>query len=594
MDKEDEVIAMVDPRAAIAAQYRHHRLSASALAGLSRPYFGTPTRAGQPGSMCTQESDGPPPQKRRRKQRSASSERTIENTPGLCDWLAELHREWHSSAHAAGHVGCVAAQDRERAADDDIGVAKQWSLGQWGAFVEQLQSHVSPGAAGVVCTSVPCAASHPPGSCIVWRLSPDQLFNRLVVHCGTSDARVEALDRTWVIPPRCRFVMADVCSWSGILMQDIATVPNRASTYLDVTSNAAGSGSDTSNKKRRGVRQGGYRIITLDPPWANKSADRGKRYPTKAWELLPELPIPQLAAPPAGSLGGGCLVAVWVTNKSSYWEWLVNTVFPRWGVCYVTTWFWLKVCNDGSPVMPIDSRRERKPFEPLVLGVFPPPLSPEESRSCSSGPSARDVGNSESRIEEQRPPNLATSVGHEEGRSYWLPPWRSTSVPSVGTDQVSSTAMDASSESSCHSSALPDVADGELGNDCRGECELGELWRVPLKQVFCSVPMEHSAKPQLDTLLNQCFSGNKRRESTPNGAAGCGSNWIYADDSISSTGAGSAVGGERLELFARCLRTVTTTTFVVSQHFRNAIEKQPSWCADRMCVGRVGRALGTK
>ena len=90
MDKEDEVIAMVDPRAAIAAQYRHHRLSASALAGLSRPYFGTPTRAGQPGSTCTQESDGPPPQKRRRKQHSASSERTIENTPGLCDWLAEL------------------------------------------------------------------------------------------------------------------------------------------------------------------------------------------------------------------------------------------------------------------------------------------------------------------------------------------------------------------------------------------------------------------------------------------------------------------------------------------------------------------------
>lgn len=327
--------------------------------------------------------------------------------------------------------------------------------------------------------------------------------------------------------------MADVRCWPDILFRELTTLPDKASTHrVDLVPPSfgdgfGGGGSGTDGSKQRQQLQHGYRIITLDPPWANKSADRGKQYSTKAWELLPDLPIPQLAASPADS-GAGSLVAVWVTNKSSYWDWLVNTVFPRWGVWYITTWFWLKVCDDGNPVMPIDSHRERKPFEPLVIGVIPP-------TSFSSGSSAHNIDDGASCANmgptDRSTPDLATSIGHEEERSYWLPPWRIVANPC----RASSPASDRSASGHMH-----------VHNCCgKEQGKLGELWRVPLKQVFCSVPMVHSAKPHLDELLNRCFTHSPH----------------HTKDRGESTRAhdvSTVVGGERLELFARCLRTVST------------------------------------
>jgi N6-adenosine-specific RNA methylase IME4 len=195
------------------------------------------------------------------------------------------------------------------------------------------------------------------------------LFTRLVVHHPGRDNRLHALGRNWALPPRSRFVMADMRRWGAILLQELKDSDSGAAADtatleppLDLGLRLPPAGRDDG-----AARQAGYRVITLDPPWANKSADRGKRYPTTDWDVLPELPLAQLADSKAG-----CLVAVWVTNKHSYWEWLVNTVFPSWGAEYVTTWYWLKVCDDGAPVLPLDKHRERKPFEPLVIGVIPP------------------------------------------------------------------------------------------------------------------------------------------------------------------------------------------------------------------------------
>ena len=84
----------------------------------------------------------------------------------------------------------------------------------------------------------------------------------------------------------------------------------------------------------------------------------------KAPEGVTDLPVKELAA-------AGALVAVWVTNKESFHNFVKKTLFGRWGVSYVATWYWLKVTAEGTPVLPLTSTH-RKPYEPVILGRFPP------------------------------------------------------------------------------------------------------------------------------------------------------------------------------------------------------------------------------
>jgi N6-adenosine-specific RNA methylase IME4 len=83
-----------------------------------------------------------------------------------------------------------------------------------------------------------------------------------------------------------------------------------------------------------------------------------------AWRApLRKLPVASLAA------ASGAVVAVWVTNDRKVADWVSKTLFRAWGVQHVGTWYWLKCASDGSPVLPLDEHAERKPWEPLVVGV---------------------------------------------------------------------------------------------------------------------------------------------------------------------------------------------------------------------------------
>ena len=109
-----------------------------------------------------------------------------------------------------------------------------------------------------------------------------------------------------------------------------------------------------------------YTCIVADPPWPSRSAARRGAYDTArdAWRApLRKLPVASLAA------ASGALVAVWVTNDRKVADWVSKTLFRAWGVRYVGTWYWLKCASDGSPVLPVDEHAERKPWEPLVVGV---------------------------------------------------------------------------------------------------------------------------------------------------------------------------------------------------------------------------------
>ena len=105
-------------------------------------------------------------------------------------------------------------------------------------------------------------------------LPPPALFERLLVHAGRCDARLEGEGMgAFALPPRCRWLMADAERWGQLL---------HAKEWDEQGAAAA--------EQRGETAHSGYRIITLDPPWANKSADRGRRYPTTAWSALPSLP----------------------------------------------------------------------------------------------------------------------------------------------------------------------------------------------------------------------------------------------------------------------------------------------------------------
>ena len=109
-----------------------------------------------------------------------------------------------------------------------------------------------------------------------------------------------------------------------------------------------------------------YTCIVADPPWPSRSAARRAAYDTRgdAWRApLLALPVADLVAP------SGALVAVWATNDKKVARWVVDTLFRAWGVEYVGTWYWLKCTSSGAPVLSIDEHAERKPWEPLVVGV---------------------------------------------------------------------------------------------------------------------------------------------------------------------------------------------------------------------------------
>lgn len=67
----------------------------------------------------------------------------------------------------------------------------------------------------------------------------------------------------------------------------------------------------------------------------------------------------------------GALVALWVTNKEKLRVFIEKDLFPKWGVKYLATHYWLKVKADGSLIGELDLFHHR-PYECLVLGYCYP------------------------------------------------------------------------------------------------------------------------------------------------------------------------------------------------------------------------------
>jgi len=81
------------------------------------------------------------------------------------------------------------------------------------------------------------------------------------------------------------------------------------------------------------------------------------------------LPNYKLFSLPVSTLSSdeGAIIAIWVTNKQKFYQFVKDSLFPKWQVTYLATWYWIKVTNCGELVVDINSTH-RKPFEPLIIG----------------------------------------------------------------------------------------------------------------------------------------------------------------------------------------------------------------------------------
>ncbi|KAJ3673988.1 hypothetical protein LUZ60_005980 [Juncus effusus] len=158
------------------------------------------------------------------------------------------------------------------------------------------------------------------------RLVP--LFNNVINVDTDDDCEAEFQNRKYILPQRCNFLMSD-------LKQVHKLIPEK------------------SNE--------GFNLIVIDPPWENASARQKSKYPTLPNKHFLYLPIKKLAH------SNGALVALWVTNREKFQDFVFDELFPFWGVTNVVHFYWLKVKKDRSLIGDLDLFHHR-PYECLLLG----------------------------------------------------------------------------------------------------------------------------------------------------------------------------------------------------------------------------------
>jgi len=117
------------------------------------------------------------------------------------------------------------------------------------------------------------------------------------------------------------------------------------------------------------------------------------------------IPISNISNPNA-------LIVVWCTNAKAHQEQLMNDIFPKWDVEYLTTWHWVKVkytnflrkliehcivryikdyvnllqvTKSGDPIVPFNSGNLKQPYETIIIGRRKPetPSEVHEDLKCS-------------------------------------------------------------------------------------------------------------------------------------------------------------------------------------------------------------------
>nr|GEX59555.1 methyltransferase-like protein 2 isoform X1 [Tanacetum cinerariifolium] len=162
-------------------------------------------------------------------------------------------------------------------------------------------------------------------------------FGSLVANETRSDMEADFLNHRYIIPKQSSFYMSDLKQIHGLIP---------------------------------GKRDHGFNLILIDPPWENSSASQKLKYPTLPNRYFLSLPITRLAH------ADGALEKLRIFVEKE--------LFPKWGVKYMATHYWLKVKADGSLIGELDLFHHR-PYECLVLGYC---HGKDEDAGCFSRPNS--------------------------------------------------------------------------------------------------------------------------------------------------------------------------------------------------------------
>lgn len=86
-----------------------------------------------------------------------------------------------------------------------------------------------------------------------------------------------------------------------------------------------------------------FDVILLDPPWWNKYIRRKNAHGNQGYQMMYNLDLSVIPVDDILSPEG--LVIVWCTNSPQHLKDLREEIFPKWGVRFLTKWYWLKVSN---------------------------------------------------------------------------------------------------------------------------------------------------------------------------------------------------------------------------------------------------------
>ncbi|XP_030760889.1 methyltransferase-like protein 4 [Sitophilus oryzae] len=131
-----------------------------------------------------------------------------------------------------------------------------------------------------------------------------------------------------------------------------------------------------------------FDVILLDPPWWNKYIRRKRKKSSEAYNMMYNTDLETI--PIENLLKDDGLVVVWCTNSLQHLNYLTENIFQKWGVKYVSKWYWVKVTMSGEPVCKFSEPPGKQPFEQIIFACKNPEKNPipESGKLLISIPSA--------------------------------------------------------------------------------------------------------------------------------------------------------------------------------------------------------------
>ncbi|KAG7004985.1 hypothetical protein G7Y79_00022g052060 [Physcia stellaris] len=158
--------------------------------------------------------------------------------------------------------------------------------------------------------------------------------------------KMDSHSPSYTLPPFSSFMLSNINS------ESIKTFSQSVYNMLPKSSKSAGPGQ--------------FDFVLLDPPWANRSVRRSRKYGTIESRGEETDPLIHLEGMLGQHIGPKGLVGCWITNKITVREKALR-LFESWAVDLVEEWVWLKVTTQGEPVTELGGLW-RKPYEVLLLG----------------------------------------------------------------------------------------------------------------------------------------------------------------------------------------------------------------------------------